>query len=140
MLRKLCQCTLRISHSSFVDRNLVIKEVGYPSQKILLRFLHKWQFSYAVIFSEIPDSDAGVYSGLTGYPSTAMADQVAAASQGSFRWAIQLPEQRFAPGHIELQLRLAREAPSEPTPLTVTASYVHLGMWRHSAGSVTCAW
>lgn len=92
------------------------------------------------VLDEIPASDAGVYSGLTGFPSTAMADDVAAASQGSFRWAIKLPEQRFAPGHIELQLRLAREAAPGPGPLTVTASYVHLGIWHHDAVGVTCSW
>jgi hypothetical protein len=88
----------------------------------------------------IPVSGAGVYSGLPGYPSTAMADDVARESQGSFRWALPLDEQQFAPGRIELLLRLARAAPEGPAPLTITATYVHLGIWRHAAATVTCAW
>lgn len=89
---------------------------------------------------DIPNSGPGVYSGLTGYPSTKMADEVARGSQGFFRWAMPLDEQRFAPGRIELVLRRAREAPPEPAPLTVTASYIHLGLWRHAAATVICSW
>jgi len=69
-----------------------------------------------------------------------MADQVARESQGSFRWALPLNEQRFASGHIELVLRRAQAAPPDPAPLTVTASYVHLGLWRHAAATITCSW
>jgi hypothetical protein len=92
------------------------------------------------VIDQIPGTDSGVYPARTGEPSMAMADQVASTSQGSFRWAIELAKQRFAPGHIRLVLRLAREAPSDPTPLTVTASYVHLGIWHHAAAAVTCTW
>lgn len=92
------------------------------------------------VIDQIPGTDAGVYPARTGEPSMAMADQVATASQGSFRWAVELAEQRFAPGRIRLVLRLARDAPSAPTPLTVTASYVHLGIWHHAATGVTCSW
>ncbi len=89
---------------------------------------------------DIPATEAGVYSGLTGYPSTRMADQVASESQGSFRWALPLDEQRFAPGHIELVLGRTQVAPSDPAPLKVTASYIHLGLWHHAATTVTCSW
>ena len=92
------------------------------------------------VIDSIPDSGTGVYSGRTGYPSTPMADEVARESQGSFRWALPLDEQQFAPGRIELLLRLARDAPEGPAPLTITATYVHLGIWRHAAATVTCAW
>lgn len=89
---------------------------------------------------DIPDSAEGVYSGLTGYPSTTMADAIARESQASFRWAIELPEHGFAPGHIELHLRRAREAAAGPLSLVVSASYVHLGLWRKDATSVMCTW
>lgn len=89
---------------------------------------------------EIPDAGVGIYSGLTGYPSTKMADQVARESQGSFRWALPLDEQRLASGRIELVLGRAQAAPPNPAPLTVTASYIHLGLWRDSAATITCSW
>ena len=92
------------------------------------------------LIDKIPGSTAGVYSGLAAFPSTDMATAIGNESEGSFRWAIELGEQRFAPGHIELQLVRPREAPAGPSSLKVTASYVHLGIWRQDAASVTCAW
>jgi hypothetical protein len=92
------------------------------------------------VIDEIPDSGAGVYSGLNGYPSTQMADVVAHESQGSFRWAMPLDQQRFAPGQIELHLRRAQAAAAESEPLTITATYVHLGLWRQSPATITCSW
>lgn len=93
------------------------------------------------LIDTIPNSAAGVYSGLPGFPSTDMATAIGTESEGSFRWAIELGEQRFAPGHIELQLlRRPGEAPAATTSLKVTASYVHLGIWRQDAATVTCAW
>lgn len=92
------------------------------------------------LIDEIPDSAAGIHSGLTGYPSTAMADQVAAESDASFRWAIELDERGFEPGGVRLQLMRPREDPPGPNSVTFTASYVHLGLWRHDAPRVTCSW
>lgn len=94
------------------------------------------------VIDKIPDSGAGVFSGLNGYPSTQMADQIAHESQGSFRWAMPLDQQHLAPGHIELHLRRSDAAAVEaqPQPLTVTASYIHLGIWRQDPPRVTCSW
>lgn len=93
------------------------------------------------VIDEIPPSSPGVYSGLNGYPSTAMADVVGHESQGSFRWAMPLAEQHFAPGHIELHLeRSAAAAEPNPQPLTISAAYVHLGIWRQSPPAITCSW
>lgn len=94
------------------------------------------------VIDEIPDSGAGVFSGLNGYPSTQMADAIAKESQGAFRWAMPLDQQRFAPGHIELHLRRSEAAAVEaqPEPLTVTASYIHLGLWQQQPPRVTCSW
>jgi hypothetical protein len=92
------------------------------------------------VVDEIPESAGGLYSGLPGYPSTAMADQVARESRGSYRWAVALPERQYQPGHIELRLRLARTDAVNPEPLRVTATYIHLGLWRQDAAAVTCSW
>ena len=92
------------------------------------------------VVDQIPESSGGLYSGLPGYPSTAMADLVAKDSGGSYRWAVALPERQYKPGHVELRLRLARTDALNPEPLRVTATYVHLGLWRQDALAVTCSW
>lgn len=91
------------------------------------------------VIDEIPDSAAGIYSGLTGYPSIAMGDQVAAESEGSFRWAIALGERGFEPGSIRLQLMRPRDDPPGPNSVTFAGSYVHLGVWRETT-HLTCSW
>ncbi|MBI2775969.1 MAG: hypothetical protein HYX57_01705 [Chloroflexi bacterium] len=91
------------------------------------------------VIDEIPASGAGIYSGLTGYPSTALADQVGAESEASFRWAIELDERGFEPGGIRLQLMRPRGDPPGPNSVTFAASYVHLGLWRETT-HVTCSW
>lgn len=92
------------------------------------------------VVKDIPAAGGGVYAGLTGYPSTEMADVIARESGGSFRWAIPLDEQQLAPGRIDLTLRLARDAPQGPQPLVVTATYIHDGIWRADAPKITCSW
>jgi hypothetical protein len=92
------------------------------------------------VVDEIPASTGGVYSGLPGYPSTEMADQIAKESRGSYRWAVALPERGYQAGHIEVRLRLARTDATGPEPLRVTATYIHLGIWRQDAPVITCAW
>ena len=92
------------------------------------------------ILDKVRESGTGVFPGLAGYPSTEMADQIGAETKGSFRWGIKLVEQQYAASRIVADLRITREAPPSPGPLTVTASYVHLGLWRHDAATVTCSW
>lgn len=94
------------------------------------------------VIDRIPDSGAGVHSGLTGYPSTQMADTVARETPGAFRWAIPLDEQKFVAGRIELHLHRSEAAVEEPQPqpLVVKATYIHLGLWRQSPPTVTCSW
>lgn len=91
------------------------------------------------VIDEIPTSPAGIYSALPGYPSTAMADQVGAESDASFRWAIKLDERGFEPGSVRLQLRSPRGDPPGPNSVTFAASYVHLGLWRETT-HLTCSW
>jgi hypothetical protein len=90
------------------------------------------------LIDDIPSSAAGIDSGLTGYPSTAMADQVGAESEASFRWAIELDKRGFEPGGVRLTLTRPRDA-SGPNSVTFAASYVHLGLWRETT-QVTCSW
>ena len=91
------------------------------------------------VIGEIPASAAGIYSGLTGYPSMAMADQVGEESDARFRWAIQLDERGFKPGDVRLQLRSTGRDPSGPKAVTFSASYIHLGLWREET-HLTCSW
>jgi hypothetical protein len=92
------------------------------------------------ILGDTPVSGIGVYPGQLGFPSTDMADQVGAESDASFRWAVDLREQGFRPGHLEVVLRRATDNPPNPQPLQIAATYVHLGIWRHPAATVTCSW
>jgi hypothetical protein len=92
------------------------------------------------LLDKVRESGSGVFPGMADYPSTEMADQVGRETKGSFRWGVRLAEQRYDPGRIVAELRLTRpEAPS-PEPLTVSATYIHLGIWRHDAATVTCTW
>jgi hypothetical protein len=92
------------------------------------------------ILDNLVSSGNGVYPGLGGYPSLAMADQVGAETRGSFRWGVKLVEQHYQPGRIVVDLRRAVEAPTKPEPLVIKATYVHLGVWRRDAAPVTCDW
>lgn len=91
------------------------------------------------VVGEIPESGAGIYPGIQGYPSIAMANQVADESEGSFRWGIELDEQQHKAGHVEVQLTRARELPPVSHSLTITATYIHLGLWPRDT-TLTCSW
>ncbi len=92
------------------------------------------------VIADIPESGPGIRPGFGGDPSTPMVGQVETESEGSFRWGIDLTGQELKPGHIALQLMRARENPPGPNPLTITATYIHLGLWRHDAKRVICSW
>lgn len=92
------------------------------------------------VLDNLVSSGTGVYPGLGGYPSLEMADQIGAESRGSFRWGIKLPEQQYGPGRIVVDLRRAVTAPSQPEPLVIKGTYVHLGVWRHDGAAATCSW
>jgi hypothetical protein len=87
-----------------------------------------------------PDAEHGVYSGRRGYPSISMTETVAAETRGSWSWGLELVERGHAPGHLTVELRRAQDTPPDPQPLTIKASYIHLGVWRHDAAPVTCSW
>jgi hypothetical protein len=92
------------------------------------------------LLDDLLESGTGVFPGRAEYPSLDMADQVGRETRGSFRWGIRLAEQRYDPGRIVTNLRLTREAAPSPEPLTVSATYIHAGLWRHDATTVTCTW
>jgi hypothetical protein len=92
------------------------------------------------VLDKLIASGTGVFPGLGGYPSLAMADQIGAETRGTFRWGIKLTEQRYRAGQIVAEFKRAVESPAAPEPLEVRASYVHLGIWRQDAAKVTCAW
>jgi hypothetical protein len=92
------------------------------------------------LLDDLLESGTGVFPGMADYPSTEMADKVGRETVGSFRWGIRLSEQRYEPGRIATTLRLTRAAAQSPEPLTVSATYIHLGIWRHDAAKVTCTW
>lgn len=91
------------------------------------------------VIDEIPESGAGIYAGLAGYPSTAMADLVGRESDAAYRWVIRLNERGYEPGRVTLQLMRPREDPPGPNTVTLLGSYVHLGLWRTSSPA-TCTW
>ncbi|MCI0584185.1 MAG: hypothetical protein L0227_15095 [Chloroflexi bacterium] len=73
-------------------------------------------------------------------PSAAMAREVEAESDGSWHWGIVLEDQDLGPGRIEMELRATRAAPPDAGPMTITATYIHLGLWRQDTAPVTCTW
>jgi len=87
-----------------------------------------------------PDTGTGVYSGRRGYPSREMTAEAAAESRGWWHWGIELVEHGYAPGSIHVELRRAQASTPDPTPLTIRASYIHLGVWRQDTDTITCTW
>jgi len=92
------------------------------------------------LFDKDPAPGPGIRSGRRGYPSIDMATAVGKESPASWSWGIELGEQGLRPGRIELQMRRVKDAPPEPSPLVITATYIHLGIWRSDPVSVTCSW
>jgi hypothetical protein len=91
------------------------------------------------LLGDAPDPGAGIHDGLQRAPSDVLAEKVEDASEGSWHWGVQLAEQQLRPSRIEVPLELARANPPGPSPLIITASYVHAGLWR-SAANRTCTW
>jgi hypothetical protein len=92
------------------------------------------------VFDNDPPPGGGIDPGHRGYPSLDMATKVANESPASLSWGVQLDRQGLRPGHLELDLRRARDAPPNPGPLVITATYIHLGLWRSAPATLTCTW
>ena len=87
-----------------------------------------------------PDPEKGVYSGRFRYPSDKMEKAISAETRGSWHWGVELVERGYTPGHIVVTLERAQASPPDPQPVTIKASYVHVGVWRQDVASVTCSW
>jgi hypothetical protein len=87
----------------------------------------------------LPTTEPGINPGRRGDLALALLEEARASSRSSFQWGVDLAKRGYLPGRIELALRFARE-PAATGALTVTASYVHLGIWRSEATRVSCTW
>ena len=84
-------------------------------------------------------ADPAIKSGQRGGLGLELLGEARAGTRSGFQWAVDLGKRGYQPGEIDLVLRLAR-APTGTPALTVTASYIHLGIWRSEATAVSCAW
>jgi hypothetical protein len=91
------------------------------------------------VLDDAPEAGDGIHLGSAGGVSATMMHEVGGSWRGSLHWVIDLSVRGIRAGRIELVLVRAVEQPAEPEPLTVGASYIHLGVWRH-ASAVTCSW
>jgi len=92
------------------------------------------------VLGDTPDADRGISLGTTSGVSTTMTREAVGRWRGSLHWVIDLSVRGIQPGRIELVLIRAVERPPEPEPLTVGASYIHVGTWRNEVSVVTCSW
>jgi hypothetical protein len=92
------------------------------------------------VLDDTPEAGDGISLGTASGVSAMMLDEAAGHWRGSLHWVIDLSARGIRPGRVELVLRRAAEQPPEPEPLTVGASYIHVGVWRNDASAVTCSW
>lgn len=92
------------------------------------------------VLDDTPEVGDGIDMGSTSGVSATMADEAAGEWRGSLHWVIDLSRRGIRPGRVELVLMRAVEHPPGPEPLTIGASYIHVGVWRNDAPAVTCSW
>jgi hypothetical protein len=92
------------------------------------------------VLDDTTEPEDGIRIGATSGVSTTMAREAAGHWRGSLHWVIDLGVRGIRPGRIEVVLVRAAEQPPEPEPLSIGASYVHVGVWRSDAPAVTCSW
>jgi hypothetical protein len=93
------------------------------------------------VFGDTPESEDEITSGTPSGVSETMAEEAAGRwPGGSWHWVMDLGVRGIRAGRVELTLMRAREQPPKPEPLTLGASYIHLGVWRNDASTVTCPW
>ena len=91
------------------------------------------------LLGKLPATEPAIRSGQRGNLGRALLEEARAGSRSGFQWAVDLGKRGYQPGAIDLVLWLAREPTGTPA-LSVTASYVHLGIWRSEATTVSCTW
>jgi hypothetical protein len=89
---------------------------------------------------DLPDQSDGVYLGVSSGASGPMASQVAATWRGVFMMRLDLHKLEIRPGRIEAVLVRTAAQPAQEQTLTLGASYIHAGVWRNDAPTVTCTW
>lgn len=92
------------------------------------------------VLDDSPGAGDGISLGTRSGVSTKMTREAAASWRGSLHWVIDLSVRGIRSGRVDLVLVRAAEHPQEPQPLTVGASYIHVGVWRSDASAVTCSW
>jgi hypothetical protein len=91
------------------------------------------------VLGEIAPTDATIRSGQRGQLGLPLIEEARGQAPAGFQWAVDLGRHGYQPGEVGLELMRAREAPS-PSTLTISASYIHLGIWREETQAVTCTW
>jgi hypothetical protein len=91
------------------------------------------------LLGNTPTVDPAIRSGQRGGLGVVLLDEARAGSRSGFQWAVDLGKRGYQPGAIDLALRLARET-TGTAAVSVTASYIHLGIWRSEATTVSCTW
>lgn len=92
------------------------------------------------VLGDAPEAGDGISLGTPGGVSATMTNEAQGHWRGSLHWVIDLSVRGIRAGRVELVLRRAVEQPPEPQPLTVGASYIHVGVWQNDASAVTCSW
>jgi hypothetical protein len=92
------------------------------------------------VFDDAPAAGDGINTGVVSGVSAAMQREAASHWRGSLHWVIDLGVRGIRSGRVELVLIRARGQPPKPQPLTIGASYIHVGVWRNDAATVTCSW
>jgi hypothetical protein len=91
------------------------------------------------LLGNTPTIDPAIRSGQRGELGKVLLEEARAGSRSGFQWAVDLGKRGYQPGGIDLALQLTRET-TGPAALTITASYIHLGIWRSEATTVSCTW
>ena len=93
------------------------------------------------LLGAIPAAERAIDPGRRGDLGLALLEEARADSRSGFQWAIDLGKRGYQPGSIDLLLQLpAGREPTEAPTLSVTASYIHLGLWRSDTADVSCTW
>ena len=91
------------------------------------------------ILGDTPEDDPAIRPAQRGTLGLPLLEEARTASRAGFQFAVDLNKRGYAPGDVRLNLTRTRDE-AGLLSLTVTASYIHLGLWRTDATPVTCTW
>ena len=92
------------------------------------------------VLGDTPEAGDGIDLGTVSGVSSKMQHEAEGRWRGSSHWVIDLSVRGIRSGRVELILMRAKEQPPEPKPLSVGASYIHVGVWQNDSPAVTCSW